>query len=114
MKLPWFAAMALLGLAAPAFGADASPGQTVFQHWCLPCHGEGPGHPGTAALDAKYNGTKPAVLEQRTDLTPPFVKTMVRQGISVMAPFRKSEITDAELDALANYLKHPAAKPAKK
>ncbi len=114
MKRLSIAALVLVGVTAPAFGADVETGRTVFQHWCLPCHGEGPGHPGTAALDAKYNGAKAALLEQRTDLTVPFVKTMVRQGISVMAPFRKSEITDAELDALANYLRHPAAKSAKK
>ena len=114
MKRPLLAAMLLPGLVAPAFGADTVSGQTVFQHWCVPCHGAGPGHPGTAALDAKYDGAKPALLEQRTDLAPPFVKAMVRQGISIMAPFRKSEITDAELDALTNYLAHPAAKRAKK
>jgi hypothetical protein len=43
-------------------------------------------------------------IEDRTDLTPELVKVFVRQGILSMAPFRKTEITDAELDALAAYL----------
>jgi hypothetical protein len=29
---------------------------------------------------------------------------MVREGILMMAPFRKTEVTDAELDAIAAYL----------
>jgi mono/diheme cytochrome c family protein len=53
---------------------------------------------------AKYQGTKPAVLLDRTDLPPDIVKHFVRHGISVMPQFRKTEITDAELDALAAYL----------
>jgi hypothetical protein len=63
--------------------------------------------PGTAALAAKYKGRQPAVaavLEDRTDLTPASVRFFVRQGVSVMAPFRKTEISDVELDALAAYL----------
>jgi len=32
------------------------------------------------------------------------VKVLVRHGISVMPQFRKTEISDAELDALAKYL----------
>jgi hypothetical protein len=63
--------------------------------------------PGTTALAAKYKGKQPgvpAVLEERTDLTAASVRFFVRQGVSVMAPFRKTEIADAELDALAAYL----------
>ncbi len=82
-------------------------GRAVYQHWCATCHSSGPGMPGTAALAAKYKGRQPAVaavLDDRTDLTPASVRFFVRQGVSVMAPFRKTEITDAELDALAAYL----------
>ena len=80
-------------------------GQAVFNHWCAPCHAAGPGHPGTQGLELKYRDNNvPAVLEERNDLTPEFVKTIVRQGMFSMAPFRKTEITDAELDAIAAYL----------
>ncbi|RPI60853.1 MAG: cytochrome c, partial [Lysobacterales bacterium] len=42
--------------------------------------------------------------EQRTDLVPDFVKAIVRQGVSFMPQFRKTEISDADLEALAAYL----------
>jgi (+)-pinoresinol hydroxylase len=82
----------------------AVDGRQVYEKWCTPCHGSGPGHPGTTALEALYKGSKPAVLEERTDLTPAVVKQFVRKGVSVMPFFRKTEISDAELDALATYL----------
>ena len=84
--------------------AGATPGRTVFWNYCEACHGDGPGKPGTAALAAKYNGAKPALLEQRTDLTPETVKTFVRNGVSIMPIFRKTELSDADLAQLADYL----------
>jgi mono/diheme cytochrome c family protein len=68
------------------------------------CHGEGVGKPGTLALQAKYKGAEPALLEKRTDLTLQLIKLYVRNGISVMPIFRKTEISDADLDAIAAYL----------
>ena len=63
------------------------------------------GLPGTQQLRLKYRGTNvPALLEERTDLVPEFVKTIVRQGVSFMPHFRKTEISDAELDAIAAFL----------
>jgi mono/diheme cytochrome c family protein len=83
----------------------APDGEAVYNHWCAPCHAAGPGHPGTQGLQIKYRDTDiNPVLVERTDLAPEVVKTFVRQGILSMAPFRKTEITDAELDALAAYL----------
>jgi mono/diheme cytochrome c family protein len=79
-------------------------GKQVFDQWCAPCHGDGPGKPGTAALSALYKGQKPALLEERTDLVPELTKQFVRTGVSVMPFFRKTEISDADLDALAAYL----------
>jgi len=60
--------------------------------------------PGTDALAAKYKGAKPAMLEERTDLTPQFIKIFVRNGVSVMPRFRKTELSDADLEALSAYL----------
>lgn len=80
-------------------------GQAVYERWCSHCHAAGPGHPGTQGLQIKYRGQPtPAVLVERTDLTPEVVKTFVRAGVLSMAPFRKTEITDAELDDLAAFL----------
>ena len=91
---------------APSFSdPKLQRGYMVFQKWCAPCHAPGPLHPGTQALAVKYKGTDtPDALEKRTDLTPDMVKTFVRGGVSIMPPFRKTEITDSELDDLAAYL----------
>ncbi|MBI2992841.1 MAG: cytochrome c [Gammaproteobacteria bacterium] len=87
-----------------AEGAGHSRGQAVYQKWCAPCHAPGPDHPGTQALEAKYGGKKPGTLKERTDLTAEITKEFVRKGVSIMPFFRKTEISDAELEALAEYL----------
>lgn len=85
-------------------------GHSVFVRECSSCHGSGPGNPGferkvgTEALFYKYKGELPALLEDRTDLQPKTVALLVRQGVSLMAPFRKTEISDSELAALGAYL----------
>ena len=52
----------------------------------------------------KYAGKLPPVLLDRSDLSPQVVAVFVRQGVLLMAPFRKTEITDAELAALSAYV----------
>ncbi|MGO9611143.1 MAG: c-type cytochrome [Verrucomicrobiia bacterium] len=97
--------LACLALAGSAFGADDATiqrGEKVFDYWCATCHGAN--LPGTMALEAKYKGAKPALLTERTDLIPAVTKTFVRKGVSVMPFFRKTEVSDADLDALAAYL----------
>ena len=89
--------------AATAAAATAS-GEAVFQRWCSHCHSAGRGNPGTESLQVKYGGKVPAVLLERTDLAPQAVAVFVRQGVLSMAPFRKTEITDAELVALTAYV----------
>lgn len=95
-----------LMLTSAAFAApdqeQIDRGHKVFDKWCFPCHGTGSGKPGTDSLAAR--GQKPAVLEERTDLTAPAIKQFVRHGVLFMPTFRKTEISDAELDALAAYL----------
>jgi len=85
-------------------GNEAGNGATVYEYWCATCHSAGPNMPGTSALQAKYGGNPPAVLIERPDLTPAFISAIVRTGISVMPPFRKTEITDAELAALSEFI----------
>jgi (+)-pinoresinol hydroxylase len=79
-------------------------GRAVYTKWCAPCHDPGVIHPGTNALTVKYQGVKPGVLLEWKDLQPEMVRFVVRHGISVMPQFRKTEISDAELDALAKFL----------
>ena len=85
-------------------GQGQPRGYVEYQEFCSACHGEGVGRPGTLALQAKYKGALPALLEKRTDLTPQLIKMYVRNGITVMPTFRKTEISDADLDAIAAYL----------
>jgi mono/diheme cytochrome c family protein len=103
----------ILLAAVLAGGAQAATpsGKAVYEHWCAPCHAPGPGHPGTQSLQMKYQGKLAPVLLDRTDLTPQAVSVFVRQGVLLMAPFRKTEITDAELAALAAYVTAHAPAP---
>jgi mono/diheme cytochrome c family protein len=93
--------------ASPVFAQDATVdnGKQVYEYWCATCHGPGRGKPATTALAAKYKGTdRSAVLDERTDLTPQTVNFFVRNGISIMPSFRKTEVSDADLAAIAAYL----------
>jgi mono/diheme cytochrome c family protein len=104
------AGLALSGLAlvGSVLGEEPSDphagGRAVYAKWCAPCHDPGVIHPGTNALTVKYRGVKPGVLLEWKDLPPESVRYVVRHGISVMPQFRKTEISDADLDALAKFL----------
>jgi mono/diheme cytochrome c family protein len=116
MKAPalTLAALAFAGAAsaqeAPAGAAQVDRGAAVFQHWCAPCHAKGPGADGrkmlagTWALTIKYKGEKPGALEDRTDLPAPALKTFLRTGSFAMPAFRKTEVSDADIEAVAAYL----------
>jgi (+)-pinoresinol hydroxylase len=122
-----FAKIALLGLSTTvsvnvAFAQDAAMlerGKAVFDHYCAPCHGPGRGNdgapmlPGTHALHLKYKGEKPDLLEQRADLPFDVLKAFVRNGVASMPPFRKTEVTDADLAAIAVYLAESAKRTAR-
>ena len=84
-------------------------GKVVYESYCASCHDAGPGHAGTMRLAIRL-GEEKSVLIEREDLTTAYVKTIVRQGILLMPPFRPSEINDSELDALARYLSDKGAK----
>lgn len=98
------------GLAQDA--ALVERGETVFEHECAPCHGPGVGTdgapllPGTYALEIKYGDAKPALLTERTDLPLEVLTSFVRNGVASMPPFRKTEVTDEDLEAVAAYLEN--------
>jgi mono/diheme cytochrome c family protein len=104
----------MLVLVAPlAIAQDAATvakGKALFTRVCAPCHGADHSDmgramlPGTDALRIKYKGQLPALLEQRTDLTPEVIRSFVRRGTWSMPPFRKSEISDADLNAVSAYI----------
>ena len=103
-------ALTLVGLTLGGSALAGEPsdpyaaGRAVYTKWCAPCHDPGVIHPGTNALTVKYQGVKPGVLLEWKDLLPETVSQVVRHGISVMPQFRKTEISDADLDALAKFL----------
>jgi mono/diheme cytochrome c family protein len=119
MKLQTLHILALAlaaSLGAPAANAqDARNGEAVFQLMCAPCHAAGAGDdgrtmlPGTAALQIKYQGSMPAVLEQRSDLTPEVLAVFLRRGSMSMPPFRKTELSDFEIADIAAYIAETAA-----
>lgn len=87
-------------------------GKVVYDKWCAPCHGAiapatgwaNGALAGTGALAVKYKGSVPAVLEDRTDLAPAYIRYVVRNGLFGMPITRKTEISDAELEDVAAYL----------
>jgi (+)-pinoresinol hydroxylase len=105
MKTVWVVAMSMFFAVPTGAAPDQAQierGHTVYDKWCFPCHGTGPGKPGTDSL--RQRGQNPAVLEERTDLNASMIKFYVRHGVLFMPTFRKTEISDADLDAIAAYL----------
>ena len=60
--------------------------------------------PGPAALAARYQGALPGALELRDDLDAEALRLFVRHGIGAMPSFRKAELSDADIEAIAAYL----------
>lgn len=94
---------ALAAEKAPAKAAAPASGLTLYEHYCISCHGRGGGYPGTQNLAYRY-GPEKAALADRSDLTPEYVRIMVRFGRGLMPGFRPSEISDEELKLLAEFL----------
>jgi len=81
--------------------AQQQQGQKLFRGSCFYCHSEKVW--GTLSLERRRpNGD--ALLEKRTDLTPDFVRTVVRNGLGSMPAYRRTELNDADVDAIIAYL----------
>jgi len=102
----------VFGLAIPSVvvrGADDSAqkieaGKTLFRERCGFCHLAG--GTGTIML-ARRLGKDRALLEERTDLNPEYIKKITRVGINGMPPHNRIELPDSELDLIAIYLTRP-------
>jgi mono/diheme cytochrome c family protein len=105
-RLFTLAALLLTSATAFAQSGDATHGETVFDKWCLPCHGSAMNGtlPGTLSLALKYQGSLPAVLTERKDLAPEFIRTVVRKGLYGMPMSRKTEISDQDLEDIIAFL----------
>jgi mono/diheme cytochrome c family protein len=82
----------------------ALDGQVLYKQRCGVCHMQG--GTGTFMLERRL-GKAQALLDERTDLAAPYVSTVARQGIMSMPRFTRTELTDAELAAIAAYLSRP-------
>lgn len=78
-----------------------SPGEAAFLARCQYCHVE-MGF-GTLTL-MKRLGPQQALLANRTDLAPDYVRTVVRHGLNGMPPLTRTEVSDAELQLIVGYL----------
>ncbi|RLA09817.1 MAG: hypothetical protein DRQ60_09140 [Gammaproteobacteria bacterium] len=81
-------------------------GEEIFTHYCIQCHGEGDGKPGATMLSIKH-GEEKSIIKGRQDLPAIYIKTVVREGLLEMPPFRFTEINDAQLDLVAEYVRTP-------
>ncbi len=79
-------------------------GERIYVDKCEYCHGAGVQKGGTFVLEARYQGELPALLTERTNLTPEYITATLRTWTNGMAPFRPTEISDSELEALVAYL----------
>ena len=100
-RLAVLAMAAVLPLAANA--TEAAGGQAVFMRWCTHCHGAQAAAPGTLRL-AWNRGDAPTPLTAREDLSAAYVRQVVRRGLHEMPPFRSTEISPADLDAVVTFL----------
>jgi mono/diheme cytochrome c family protein len=76
-------------------------GEKLFHSTCIYCHGERVW--GTFTLERRL-GKDHALLEKRTDLVGTYVKTVIRSGIGSMPAYRRTELSDADIEAIADYL----------
>lgn len=84
----------------------ASDGKIAFEVHCGYCHLTGGMGTNLLTKQQMMAGKPPemGLLVNRTDLTPDYIKAVVRGGKNAMPAQTRVDITDAELDAVAAYL----------
>lgn len=100
---PTEAQMALLTLPDGA-SEDVKNGEALFKAKCATCHGFGIEQGATQRLERRYDDGLSYALAVRTDLSPEFITTFVRQNSPGMPAFRKAELSDEDLADLIEYL----------
>jgi mono/diheme cytochrome c family protein len=104
MRLTTLAATAaLLSVTGHSAGAAELTGQEVFERHCVHCHGASNEAVGTLQL-ARTRGQDKALLTERRDLPPEYIRIVVRHGLRAMPAFVPSDLTDTQLQALTDYL----------
>jgi mono/diheme cytochrome c family protein len=73
-------------------------GEQIFVNQCEYCHGRGLEKGGTHRLRQRYQGAVTEYLQDRDNLTPEYIRVIIRQWSMGMAAIRPTEITDEELE----------------
>ena len=94
---------AIVPIAALSQTEEPRAPEQVFSTRCAYCH-DAAGW-GTRALARRMPESEAALLD-RKDLPPAYTVYVVRRGIGSMPQFNPSELTDKELESLANWLEN--------
>lgn len=101
----------LAGL-APAKPENWRGAERTWAFYCEGCHAAGiEEHPGTLRL-SYTRSPELAAIRGRQDLTPEYLRQIVRMGYLEMVGFRKTEISDDELEALIKFIRLPVVTQA--
>lgn len=110
------AALSPGALRAQQPGSAAERGAAVYETWCAHCHDRVPAGsvlealPGVASLRLKYAGELSPYIKERPDLADfSVLAAFLRNGAGSMPPFRRTEITDDDIAAIAAYLQSTSA-----
>jgi len=95
--------VAIVEAASTDYVPSSRTGKVIFDLHCAGCHKPGNAYAATKQL-AIVRGKDLAVIRQRKDLVPVYIKHIVRDGLLEMPPFRPTDINTVELDNLANYI----------
>jgi mono/diheme cytochrome c family protein len=102
----------MLALAASAAQAAQMPaadpvrGKAIYEHRCGVCHlAKQTG----AEILARRLGRERSLLASRTDLTPAYVRQVVRWGLVNMPPLSRVEMPDGDLNDVIAYFNAPKA-----
>jgi mono/diheme cytochrome c family protein len=109
-------ALSAVLLAASAARADPpttsrqAEGAALFARTCVYCHGE---HAWAARDLGKDKGPDRALIAQRTDLDPAYIRHVLRHGVGNMPAYTPTDLSPAQVEAVVDYLTRnkPAAHP---
>jgi len=98
-------------LSSSTLVADEAPklegAERTWAFYCEGCHAAGiEEHPATLRL-SYTRSPELAAIRGRQDLTPEYLRQVVRLGYLEMVGFRKTEISDSELEALIKFIRKP-------
>lgn len=80
---------------------NATDGPGLYESKCAMCHGQN--GMGAFILQRRLPPDRVA-LEARDDLQPAFVRNAVRNGLGLMFPMSRAEVSDGQLDRIVQYL----------